>query len=288
MPTPKLLGEMAEMEFLAHCARLGFRVSRPFGDSYPYDVIVDNQRTCWRVQVKFTATRGRNGLYQVHSSRSICVSQTKYYPESEIDFMAFYLVRVKTWYIVPIHALRRRLTVTLYAPYCRHRGIYSQYFEAWRLLKQPRPCTCTIHACADPAYDVSACASPLCSDQSRPAELLTCAVRDRASDPAPIERMHKFDDSIRSQFVAAGLVANGQATDISFGRQYLASADFDTKLAAVRIVSRFGTSEDVPALLQVSRETWGVRDEAGAGALTLSPTPEVALELTLSAIIEMV
>ncbi len=228
MPTPKLLGEMAEMEFLAHCARLGLRVSRPFGDSYPYDAIVDNGHTCWRLQVKSSDKLGRNGLYQVHSGHSVYGNKIQPYNESEVDFFAFYLFRVHTWYIIPLSAIGRRLSVTLYAPYRRHKGIYSQYFEAWRLLKQPRPCTCTIHACADPAYDVSACASPLCSDQSRPAELLTCAVRDRASDPAPVERMHKFDDSIRSQFVAAalaGLVANGQATDISFGRQYLASAD---------------------------------------------------------------
>lgn len=52
----------------------------------------------------------------------------------------------------------------------------------------------------------------------------------------------------------------------------------------MRIVSKFGNAEDVPALLQVSREYWGeARDEAGAAALHLSSNPlEVATELTES------
>jgi hypothetical protein len=66
---------------------------------------------------------------------------------------AFYLFRLHTWYIIPLSAIGRRLSVTLCAR--RHKGIYSPYFEAWRLLKLPRPCTCTIHACADPDYDTS-------------------------------------------------------------------------------------------------------------------------------------
>jgi hypothetical protein len=102
-----------------------------------------------------------------------------------------------------------------------------------------------------------------------------------------VEGFKKLDDFVLSQFVEAalvGLAANGQPSDVRFGRQYLASDDSATKLAAVRIVSKFGTAEDVPALLQVSREHWGeARDEAGTAALRLSSNPlEVALELTVS------
>ena len=102
-----------------------------------------------------------------------------------------------------------------------------------------------------------------------------------------VDRFKSVEDFIHSQYVGAaliGLVANGQPSDVRFGRQYLESDDSATKLAAVRIVSKFGTAEDVPALLQVSREHWGeARDEAGAAALRLSSNPlEVALELTAS------
>jgi len=93
-----------------------------------------------------------------------------------------------------------------------------------------------------------------------------------------------LDDFIRSQFVEAalaGLAINGETSDIRFGRKYVESGYVATQRAAVRIVCRFGTAEDLPALLNVSKESWGeARDEAGVCALQLSPSPfEVALEL---------
>lgn len=102
-----------------------------------------------------------------------------------------------------------------------------------------------------------------------------------------VEKFKDLEDFVLSQFVEAaltGIAANGQPSDLRFGRQYLASDHSDTKLAAVRIVSRFGTPEDVPALLQISKEGWGeARNEAGLAALRLSPTPiQIALELTES------
>jgi hypothetical protein len=102
-----------------------------------------------------------------------------------------------------------------------------------------------------------------------------------------VDKFKPLDDFIRSQFAEAalsGLLANGQPSDISFGRQYLTSKDYATKLAAVRIVRKFGTAEDVTALLQISRDDWGdVQDEAGVGALRLATDPfRVARELTQS------
>jgi HEAT repeat protein len=103
-----------------------------------------------------------------------------------------------------------------------------------------------------------------------------------------VEHFKDLDNFIRSQFVEAaltGLAINGEASDIRFGRQYLATdSASDTKIAAVRIVCRFGTAEDVPALLSVAKDGWGeARDEAGACALRLSPNPfEAARELIQS------
>jgi hypothetical protein len=104
---------------------------------------------------------------------------------------------------------------------------------------------------------------------------------------AAVDGFKDLEGFLLSRFVEAalvGLVANGEPSDVRFGRQYLASDDSATKLAAVRIISKFGTAEDVPALRQISREYWGeARDEAGIAVLHLSPNPlEVALELTES------
>jgi HEAT repeat protein len=108
-----------------------------------------------------------------------------------------------------------------------------------------------------------------------------------------VERFKVHDDFIRSLFVEAalaGLAVNGDASDIRFGRQYLATDSPDTKLAAVRIICRFGTEEDVPALLNVAKDSWGeARDEAGACALHLSSNRfEVARELIQSRSSELV
>jgi PD-(D/E)XK nuclease superfamily protein len=55
--TCKRRGEMVEAEFLAKVARMGFRVSKPWGDSDRYDFVVDAGSGFWRVQVKHTTCR---------------------------------------------------------------------------------------------------------------------------------------------------------------------------------------------------------------------------------------
>ncbi len=102
-----------------------------------------------------------------------------------------------------------------------------------------------------------------------------------------IQRFSKLDNFIQSQYVEAALTAlanHGAPDDIRFGRQYLTSTYQSVKLAAVRIVCRFGTAEDYEKLLDMAKTDWGeVRDEAGIGALRLSPTRfETARELTQS------
>jgi hypothetical protein len=105
-------------------------------------------------------------------------------------------------------------------------------------------------------------------------------IRSRFGDDGVNEIEEKFkplDDFIRSQFVECvlnALAVHGQPSDIQFGREYLTSDSISVKLAAVRIVCRFGTVDDSATLLQIANDAWGeVRDEAGLGALRLSPHP---------------
>ena len=147
MMLPKLRGERAELIFMLAASGRGLRISKPLGESYPYDVIVDNGHTCWRVQVKSNNQIADNGRYQVHATRA---GQEKSYRKRDVDFLAFYLFRPKTWYIIPQSKIGRRFWVTLYAPGRRECGMFSQYFEAWHLLKQPKPCSLCLQPCADP------------------------------------------------------------------------------------------------------------------------------------------
>ena len=137
---PKLIGEIAELEFHSRCARLGLRSTRGIGESYPYDAIVDNRHSMLRVQIKGTVDLGCNGLFQVHCGHSVYGKGIVPYEEGEIDLFAFYLLHINTWYFAPLSATDRRLSVTLYAPDRRHEGKYAQYFEAWHLLEMRKPC----------------------------------------------------------------------------------------------------------------------------------------------------
>ena len=79
--TCKRRGEVVEAEFLAKAARLGFRVSKPWGDSERYDFIVEAEIGLWRVQVKSTTCRrGPKYLLALAGHRQP-------YNEQEIDFL---------------------------------------------------------------------------------------------------------------------------------------------------------------------------------------------------------
>ena len=68
--------------------------------------------------------------------------------------MVFHIPCTNTWYIVPIAAVGRRTTVTLYGPERRHEGVFAEYYEAWHLLKARRPCAFCLQASAEaPAED---------------------------------------------------------------------------------------------------------------------------------------
>lgn len=89
--TRKQRGEMAEAAFLAKAAGLGFRVSKPWGESSRYDLIVDNGRTLLRVQVKSAHRAGEYGGYTFHAHGNTACA----YRASEIDLLVAYVVPVE-------------------------------------------------------------------------------------------------------------------------------------------------------------------------------------------------
>jgi hypothetical protein len=94
-PSPKQLGEIAEAEFIAKAIGLGFVVAKPWGDSEPYDFIVNARWNFWRVQVKSAHRIGEDGTYSFrphdHAQRS--------YTAEEIDALVAYAKPEKAWYV---------------------------------------------------------------------------------------------------------------------------------------------------------------------------------------------
>ncbi len=100
----KWRGEIVELAFLAKAASMGFAVTKPYGDSEPYDFIVDSGSRLWRVQVKSgsykTGSAYRVGVHHLSNTKP----KQKAYTAKQIDILAVYIVPLGVWYIIPMLA----------------------------------------------------------------------------------------------------------------------------------------------------------------------------------------
>jgi hypothetical protein len=141
----KIVGEYAELCFLKKAASLGLVLSKPYGDSMPYDMVVDNGVRLHRVQVKSTG-RIQHGAFHIMTSRVMSHGQ-KAYTASDTDFLAAYVLPQDAWYLIPIGALSGQQTISLYT-HSTSRSQWEKYREAWHLLL-PKPSARRIFAQAD-------------------------------------------------------------------------------------------------------------------------------------------
>jgi PD-(D/E)XK endonuclease len=135
-------GEWAELCFMARARGEGMAVLKPYGDSRPYDVAVEDGRKILRVQVKSTIYCRRGGEY----SLSVTGQKRKRYPKGSVDFFAVFVIPLDEWYIIPYKAMGRRLTLH-FTPGSK-RSKWTPYLEAWDLLR-----VIEIQACVDPEVD---------------------------------------------------------------------------------------------------------------------------------------
>ncbi|PYV50618.1 MAG: hypothetical protein DMG92_07035 [Acidobacteria bacterium] len=124
----KQRGEWVEMHFMTRAAEEGLRVSKPYGDSAPYDFIVEHSARCLRVQVKSTSHTRNNAHYcQVRGGNH------RPYVDNAFDFAAVYLIQKRVWYIIPTAQIAGQISL-FFAPGMRN-SKYGQYQEAWKLLR---------------------------------------------------------------------------------------------------------------------------------------------------------
>jgi hypothetical protein len=125
--TRKQRGEMAEAAFLAKAAGLGFRVSKPWGESSRYDLIVDNGRKLLRVQVKSAHRAGEYGGYTFHAHGNT----SQVYRAGEIDLLVAYVVPAEAWYLFPVEEFRKYKSMKLFPSSRRRRSKFERFREAW-------------------------------------------------------------------------------------------------------------------------------------------------------------
>lgn len=125
--TRKQRGEMAEAAFVAKAASLGLCVSKPWGESSRYDLIVDNGRRLMRVQVKSAHRAGEYGGYTFHAHGNT----TRVYRASEIDVLVAYVVPENAWYLFPVEEFRDHKSMKLFPASRRRRSKFERFREAW-------------------------------------------------------------------------------------------------------------------------------------------------------------
>ena len=131
-------GDLGEAAFVHKAMSLGFVVAKPYGNNHRYDFIVRGGGKWLRVQVK-TCASTLHGLYNV-CTRCSTHSRLLAYKESELDFVAAYIMPEGTWFILPAHEVAGHSSILLRpmrpeGP--RRRDPFVQYREAWHLLGDP-------------------------------------------------------------------------------------------------------------------------------------------------------
>ena len=123
----KQRGEWAESVFMAKAHERGLPVSKPWGDSWPYDFVVGTTGRFVSVQVKSTLNRPVSGY--------VCTVQAhRPYPAGSFDFVAAYIIPADTWYILPAAFIQGMKVVTLQPDSPNSK--YEPYREAWHLLRE--------------------------------------------------------------------------------------------------------------------------------------------------------
>jgi PD-(D/E)XK endonuclease len=123
----KRRGEVAEAAFLSKAVSLGFEVAKPWGDSAPFDFIVNTGPNSWRVQIK-SAYKSDKLRYAVRAE-----ADNIPYTKENIDFLVAYVVPENAWYVIPVAALGGRANLWLY-PHKGSKSRFEPYREAWCLM----------------------------------------------------------------------------------------------------------------------------------------------------------
>lgn len=124
----KQKGEWAEVCFAAEVLRRGWRIARLYGDSSPYDCIVEAGRRISRVQIKSVEKAAGRNRFKVTVAAGR--NRKRRYSARRVDFLAILVIPFSRWYVIPLAALRGRSSVSLSPS-----GHFEKYRDAWERLR---------------------------------------------------------------------------------------------------------------------------------------------------------
>jgi hypothetical protein len=117
---------------MAKAAKFGLRISKPWGESARYEMVIETGGRFLRVQIKSTMYLRSEGCYLC--GVRLCKT-SKPYCRGEFDFVAAYVIPEDVWYIIPARVVvhGKRTGIPLHR--CNPTGKYEAYREAWDLLR---------------------------------------------------------------------------------------------------------------------------------------------------------
>lgn len=133
--TRKRLGERAEADFLSKAAGLGFMVAKPWGDSEPFDFIVESGDGLKRIQVKSSHTLNKQGTYGIR----MLDSALDPYSRKKIDAIVAYVVPESAWYVLPAKVFEKLRSLRLLPGSDRKTSMFEKYRDAWWILTGEKP-----------------------------------------------------------------------------------------------------------------------------------------------------
>ena len=129
-------GALAEYRFISTAISLDLRVITPAVEGYPYDVVIDNGESFYRIQIKYaTKDKRRDNSFSVMTQRRIKSTYPTYrkYTAEEVDYFAVYIWYIDTFFIIPYEAVEgNSISLNLSG----NNNKYTAYKNNWQLLLQ--------------------------------------------------------------------------------------------------------------------------------------------------------
>ena len=127
-------GALAEYRFISTAISLDLRVLTPAVEGYPYDCVVDNGTSFYRIQVKY-ASKDKRAKKTFSSMLQRKVSGPnavfKKYTAKEVDYFALYIWYIDTFFIIPFDAIEgNSINLNL----ANDNNKYTQYKNNWKQL----------------------------------------------------------------------------------------------------------------------------------------------------------
>ena len=137
MSDHKKIGTTYEVAFKLEALDRGLDVCPAEGDYLPYDLIVDNGTSLFRVQVKGTAAKQkkRTCTDMVCTAMGTKASQKSRYAENAYDILACCVDTgsARIWYIIPKKEIGSRVSIKLF-PNPTSKGQWEKFRHGWDLI----------------------------------------------------------------------------------------------------------------------------------------------------------